>query len=104
MDTEHGGGVRSALYAYHRGQIERDLERTSSARRHLAEALRINPYFSPLLAPLAKQALTALGDPPAVAPGEEPDDSSEQATPEQPQPQPQPQRAPAPAPRPSGSR
>ncbi|MET7940486.1 BTAD domain-containing putative transcriptional regulator [Streptomyces sp. NPDC005302] len=65
MDKEHGGEVRSALYAYHRGQIERDLGKTGPARRHLAEALRINPYFSPLLAPAAREALAALGEPPA---------------------------------------
>ncbi|MFE9808062.1 tetratricopeptide repeat protein [Streptomyces sp. NPDC005548] len=65
MDKEHGGEMRSALYAYHRGQIERDLGKTGPARRHLAEALRINPYFSPLLAPAAQEALAALGEPPA---------------------------------------
>ncbi|MFF0186081.1 tetratricopeptide repeat protein [Streptomyces sp. NPDC005244] len=64
MDKEHGGEVRSALYAYHRGQIERDLGKAGPARRHLAEALRINPYFSPLLAPAAREALAALGEPP----------------------------------------
>ncbi|MFF4805370.1 tetratricopeptide repeat protein [Streptomyces sp. NPDC001351] len=63
-DTAHGGAVRSALYAYHRGMIERELELAWPARRHLQEALRINPYFSPLRVPLAKQALAALGDPP----------------------------------------
>ncbi|MET7985398.1 hypothetical protein [Streptomyces sp. NPDC005281] len=70
-DQEHGGGVRSALYAYHRGQIERDLGLSGPARRHLAEALRINPYFSPLLAPAAREGLTALGEPPAGGPPEE---------------------------------
>ncbi|MFF2365862.1 tetratricopeptide repeat protein [Streptomyces sp. NPDC058122] len=75
-DKEHGGDVRSALYAYHRGQIERDLGLSGPARRHLAEALRINPYFSPLLAPAAREALTALGEPPAGGP---PEDSGEAA-------------------------
>ncbi|MGQ4387915.1 tetratricopeptide repeat protein [Streptomyces sp. SAS_270] len=70
MDKEHGGGVRSALYAYHRGQIERDLDRAGPARRHLAEALRINPYFSPLFVPLAKAALVSLGEPAAEGPAE----------------------------------
>lgn len=74
-DAEHGGGVRSALYAYHRGQIERDLGLSGPARRHLAEALRINPYFSPLLAPAAREALTALGEPPAGGPPEESEDA-----------------------------
>ncbi|KPI17334.1 Tetratricopeptide TPR_2 repeat-containing protein [Actinobacteria bacterium OK074] len=64
MDREHGGGVRSALYAYHRAEIERALGRTASARRHLEEALRINPYFSVLRVPAAEQALAELGEPP----------------------------------------
>jgi tetratricopeptide (TPR) repeat protein len=63
-DHAHGGGVRSALYAYHRGMIELDVDRAGPARRHLQEALRINPYFSPLAAPQAEQALAALGEPP----------------------------------------
>ncbi|MFH9175107.1 tetratricopeptide repeat protein [Streptomyces albogriseolus] len=58
-----GGGVRSALFAYHRGMIEDSLERYGAARRHLAEALRINPWFSPLHAPRAKEALARLGEP-----------------------------------------
>ncbi|MEU8792509.1 hypothetical protein [Streptomyces sp. NPDC048643] len=70
MDKEHGGEVRSALYAYHRGEIERGLGKTGPARRHLAEALRINPYFSPLLVPAAQGALAALGEPPGEGPPE----------------------------------
>ncbi|MET8896410.1 tetratricopeptide repeat protein [Streptomyces albogriseolus] len=58
-----GGGVRSALFAYHRGMIEHSLERYGAARRHLAEALRINPWFSPLHAPRAQEALARLGEP-----------------------------------------
>ncbi|MFF5344207.1 tetratricopeptide repeat protein [Streptomyces althioticus] len=58
-----GGGVRSALFACHRGMIELSLERYGAARRHLAEALRINPWFSPLHAPRAKKALARLGEP-----------------------------------------
>ncbi|WP_189538015.1 tetratricopeptide repeat protein [Streptomyces roseolilacinus] len=56
-------GVRSALFAYHRGEVERALGRTGPARRQLEEALRINPYFSPLHAPGARRALAALGEP-----------------------------------------
>ncbi|MCX5048501.1 MULTISPECIES: tetratricopeptide repeat protein [unclassified Streptomyces] len=63
-DQAHGGGVRSALYAYHRGMIEQESGLAGPARRHLQEAMRINPYFSPLAVPLAKQALAALGEPP----------------------------------------
>jgi tetratricopeptide (TPR) repeat protein len=65
-DRAHGGGVRSALYAYHRGMIERELERTGPARRHLQEALRINPRFSPVRVPLAESALAELGEPPVT--------------------------------------
>jgi tetratricopeptide (TPR) repeat protein len=56
-------GRLSALYSYHRGEIERTLGMTSQARRHLAEALRTNPSFSPLLAPRAREALDSLGAP-----------------------------------------
>ncbi|MFD8523793.1 tetratricopeptide repeat protein [Streptomyces capillispiralis] len=58
-----GGGVRSALYVFHRGMIEREVERYGAARRHLREALRVNPYFSPLRVPRAKAALARLGEP-----------------------------------------
>jgi tetratricopeptide (TPR) repeat protein len=63
-------GPRSASFAYHRGQIERDLGRYGAARRHIGEALRINPYFSPLLVPQARKALKSLGDPPEGGPEE----------------------------------
>ncbi|MEU7703226.1 tetratricopeptide repeat protein [Streptomyces sp. NPDC039028] len=56
-------GLRSALFAYHRGEIERALGEEGPARRHVAEALRINPHFSPLLVPRAQEALAALGEP-----------------------------------------
>lgn len=63
-DRVHGGGVRDALYAFHRGMIEKELEKFASARRHLQEALQINPYFSPLRVPPAQAALATLGEPP----------------------------------------
>ncbi|MER6110125.1 tetratricopeptide repeat protein [Streptomyces hirsutus] len=76
-EETHGGGVRSALHTFHRGMIEYELGRGGSpllersrelgggpARRHLREALRINPYFSPLRVPQAKAALQRLGEPP----------------------------------------
>ncbi|MFF7312853.1 tetratricopeptide repeat protein [Streptomyces sp. NPDC008137] len=63
-EEKHSGGVRSAEYMYHRGMIERELERYGAARRHLTEALRINPHFSPLRVPEARAALEALGEPP----------------------------------------
>ncbi|MFF9144043.1 tetratricopeptide repeat protein [Streptomyces sp. NPDC014861] len=61
-------GLRSASYTYHLGEIERALGRTGAARRHLEEALRIHPSFSPLHAPRAEAALARLGapDPDAV--------------------------------------
>ncbi|PAZ16944.1 hypothetical protein CLM62_05615 [Streptomyces sp. SA15] len=62
-DETKGGAVRSALYSYHRGMIERRLKRYGSARRHLEEALRINPYFSPVGARVARAVLTELGEP-----------------------------------------
>nr|WSY54549.1 tetratricopeptide repeat protein [Streptomyces sp. NBC_00886] len=79
-DKVHGGGVRDALYAYHRGMIERELEKDASARRHLQEALQINPYFSPLRVPPAQAALAALGEPPdePLPTGKEPGDKEPQ--------------------------
>jgi tetratricopeptide (TPR) repeat protein len=62
-DKAKGGGVRSALYAYHRGMIERALKRYGPARRHLEEALRINPYFSAVRVRTARAALAELGEP-----------------------------------------
>ncbi|MBV2354385.1 tetratricopeptide repeat protein [Streptomyces sp. J2-1] len=59
-DSTKGGGVRSALYAFHRGMIERELDDYAPARRDLEDALRVNPYFSPLRAPEAREALRGL--------------------------------------------
>ncbi|MFC8130018.1 tetratricopeptide repeat protein [Streptomyces sp. NPDC057302] len=61
-------GPRSAAFVYHRGEIERELEQYGAARRHIGEALRVNPYFSPLLAPAARKAMDSLGDPPEGGP------------------------------------
>jgi tetratricopeptide (TPR) repeat protein len=54
-------GYRNALFLYHRGMIERALGQRDDARRSLTEALRLNPHFSPLLAPRARAALAGLG-------------------------------------------
>ncbi|MFJ8631768.1 tetratricopeptide repeat protein [Streptomyces sp. NPDC093568] len=62
-DRAKGGAVRSALYVYHLGMIERELKMPGAARRHLQEALRINPRFSPTRVPLAEAALEELGQP-----------------------------------------
>ncbi|MEU3609337.1 tetratricopeptide repeat protein [Streptomyces sp. NPDC035033] len=56
-------GPRSAPFTYHLGEVERALGRTGPARRHLEEALRIHPAFSPLHAPRAEAALAELGEP-----------------------------------------
>ncbi|MFD3720227.1 tetratricopeptide repeat protein [Streptomyces sp. NPDC058674] len=61
-------GLRSADFAYHRAMIERGLGDESAARRHLEEALRTNPRFSPLRAPRAKEMLTVIGQPAAGGP------------------------------------
>lgn len=73
-DKAKGGGVRSALYIYHRGQIELDLDLPGPARRHLAESLQINPSFSPVFVPLAQRALATLGEPPADPPPDSAED------------------------------
>ncbi|MFD0007032.1 tetratricopeptide repeat protein [Streptomyces sp. NPDC127178] len=62
-DKKRGGGVRSALYVYHQGMIELELRMPGAARRHLQEALRINPHFSPTRVPLAEATLRELGEP-----------------------------------------
>ncbi len=53
-------GTKSALFAYHRGMIERSLGRDAAARQSLRRALDINPHFSPLHAQRAESALDAL--------------------------------------------
>ncbi|WP_328581311.1 tetratricopeptide repeat protein [Streptomyces sp. NBC_00370] len=53
-------GTRNALFHYHRAMIQRALGNTSAARDGLKQALAVNPHFSPLHAPKAHAALTAL--------------------------------------------
>jgi tetratricopeptide (TPR) repeat protein len=53
-------GMRNALFWYHRGVIEKSLGQRKAAIASLTQALKINPYFSPLQAPLAKKALSEL--------------------------------------------
>ncbi|MDQ6856927.1 MAG: hypothetical protein M3Z57_07635 [Candidatus Dormibacteraeota bacterium] len=57
-------GWRNALMYFHRGIIEKALGMTSGARSDLATTAAINPYFSPLWAGVARQALSSLGGPP----------------------------------------
>ncbi|MEU9200542.1 tetratricopeptide repeat protein [Streptomyces sp. NPDC048332] len=61
-------GGRNASFAYHLGMVQRALRDLGPARRHLEEALRTNPQFSPLDAPRAQEALDTLGLPPAGGP------------------------------------
>lgn len=53
-------GMRNALFFYHRGIIEKALGQRTAAIASLKQALKINPYFSPLQAPQAKKALAQL--------------------------------------------
>lgn len=53
-------GTQSALLAFHRGMIEKALGKDPEARLSLQRCLDINPYFSPIFAPQARQALTDL--------------------------------------------
>lgn len=55
--------MRSADFAFHRAMIERSLGDDAGARRHLQEALRTNPRFSPVRVPQAKEALASIGQP-----------------------------------------
>ncbi|MEV6551582.1 hypothetical protein AB0M57_23125 [Streptomyces sp. NPDC051597] len=64
--AEKGG--RTALFSYHRGVLERELGQYGPARRYLDEALRTNPYFSPLLAREAREQLEGLGELPEGGP------------------------------------
>jgi tetratricopeptide (TPR) repeat protein len=57
----NGLGYRNAMFRYHQGMIEKALGRTADARRDLTAALRLNPDFSALHAPLARVALASLG-------------------------------------------
>lgn len=66
--TRGGGEVRAAPYLHHRGAVEDALGLEGPARRHLTEALRVNPWFSPLHAPRARAALERLGEPAEVGP------------------------------------
>lgn len=57
-------GWRNATFLYHLGTVEAALGRTADARARLTLALRTNPHFSPVHAPLARAALDRLGGTP----------------------------------------
>lgn len=82
-------GLRSASYAYHLGVMEAESGDAGAARRHLEEALRTDPAFSPLDAPAARRALDKLGEPAGggpqdlgAAPDPDPDPDPAAAAPE----------------------
>ena len=50
-------GSRDPLFLYHAGIAARDSGHTGQARRYLRGALALNPHFSPLYAPRAREAL-----------------------------------------------
>ncbi|WP_412538541.1 tetratricopeptide repeat protein [Longispora sp. K20-0274] len=54
-------GTRSALLAYHLGVIEAATGDRDGARTHLESALKLNPHFSVVHAPRARQVLATLG-------------------------------------------
>ena len=62
-DRATATGMRNALFAFHRGMIEKALGHTDAARSDLAHALAINPHFNPLQVPVARTALAELGGP-----------------------------------------
>uniref|UniRef100_A0AAU2JQ86 Tetratricopeptide repeat protein n=1 Tax=Streptomyces sp. NBC_00049 TaxID=2903617 RepID=A0AAU2JQ86_9ACTN len=87
-------GLRNAEFAYHRAMIERGLGDEAATRRHLEEAMRTNPHFSPLRGPLAKQALASIGQPPPGGP-EHLQPVTPWVEPELPKPKPKPKPKPA---------
>ncbi|MZD07518.1 tetratricopeptide repeat protein, partial [Streptomyces sp. SID5785] len=62
-DRQKAGTLRSAARMYHRGVVERERGLDGAARRHLDEALRIDPGFSPVDAPRARALRAQLGEP-----------------------------------------
>ncbi|HVQ91962.1 MAG TPA: tetratricopeptide repeat protein [Mycobacteriales bacterium] len=54
-------GTHSAQFRYHLGMIEAAVGDKAGARRDLAEALKLNPHFSPVQAPIARDTLRMLG-------------------------------------------
>ncbi|SCK06112.1 tetratricopeptide repeat protein [Streptomyces sp. WMMB 322] len=54
-------GWKNALFHYHRGVIEHRLGQDAAGDRHLRQALRLNPHFSPYHAPRAARLLHRAG-------------------------------------------
>lgn len=59
-DRAAATGWHNAAFAYHRGMILRGLGRAAEAAAALDSALRTNPHFSPVDAPVARTALDGL--------------------------------------------
>lgn len=53
-------GWKNATFRYHKGMIETSLGQHAAARADLIAALRENPSFSPLQAPIARRTMTQL--------------------------------------------
>ncbi len=66
-------GVRNALFHYHAGMIMFALGDDDGARAQLTTALDINPFFSPLAAPIAKATLDELNSTAGGAASDDPD-------------------------------
>ncbi len=60
LDSAQRLGTRSALFAFHRGMVERALGRSSEAISSLRQALATNPAFNPVFAAQAERALHAM--------------------------------------------
>ncbi len=60
-ETALAQDTQDASLFYHMGMIQKALGNDGAARDALRQALAINPYFSPLQAPIAQQALVELG-------------------------------------------
>ena len=59
-------GTKDAGMYFHQGMIEARLGQASAARADLQTALRVNPYFSVLWSPVARQTLASLNLPPPL--------------------------------------
>ena len=65
-------GTRDGLYLFHAGMIAKARGDAAAAADHLTRALELNPYFSPLYVPQARDALAQLGKPLPAVPSFEP--------------------------------
>jgi len=59
-DKAAATGWHNALFLFHRGMIEKAMGRPAPAKADLAAALKVNPHFNVLQAPVAHKALASL--------------------------------------------